>query len=266
MGVKICAGCEVGLGWGPAVLLDSDGHALGPRRRPGQAAVASRGGAAGTVMESSRPGCRGANLGGCGRWGGTTSRVAPRGVAFVSFCRERRAGFVARRAARRPSRVPAAPRRRREWASGALHIHPNREGPRVRSAVGGRGRSFVSVSRSSPPTAAGLVSDGGPDAAGFAHGNGWSGRRTPPEPNASFGGRPPRYPRRRTGRHRARHPSPAPWAQRPGWARRASGSVAHAKQRIRERPSAATVKPVPRTGGPPRARAAAAPRGRAPRL
>jgi hypothetical protein len=79
---------------------------------------ASREGAAGAVMESSRPSCRGASLGGCGRWRGTTSRVAPRGVPFVSFCRERRAGFVAQRAARRPSRVPAEPRRRRKWASG----------------------------------------------------------------------------------------------------------------------------------------------------
>jgi hypothetical protein len=111
-----------------ALALDSDGHASRPRRRSGHAAVVSREGAAGTVVESSRACCRGANLGGCGRWGGTTSRVAPRGVPLVSFCRGRRAGFAARRAARRPSRVPAESRRRRKWASGSASCPPRSRG------------------------------------------------------------------------------------------------------------------------------------------
>jgi hypothetical protein len=68
-----------------------------PSRSPGHAAVASRHRAAGKVMESSRPARRGANLRGCGRWRGNTSRPAPRGVPFVSFCRERRARFAAQR-------------------------------------------------------------------------------------------------------------------------------------------------------------------------
>jgi hypothetical protein len=84
--------------------------------------------AAGTVMESSRPACRGANLGGCGRWRRTTSRVAPRGVPFVSFCEERHAGFAALRAARRQSRVPAEPRRRRKSASGSAPYPPRSRG------------------------------------------------------------------------------------------------------------------------------------------
>jgi hypothetical protein len=70
-------------------------------------------------VETSRPGCRGANLGGCGRWRGTTSRVAPRGVPLVSFCRRRRAVFAAQRAARHSSRVPTESRRRRKRASGS---------------------------------------------------------------------------------------------------------------------------------------------------
>jgi hypothetical protein len=81
-------------------------HTLGPRRRPAHAAVASKEGAAGTVMESSRAGCRGANLRGSGPWRGTTSRVGPRGVPFVSFCRKRRAAFCG--AAGSPSSEPRA--------------------------------------------------------------------------------------------------------------------------------------------------------------
>jgi hypothetical protein len=86
-----------------ALPLDSDGHASRPWRRPGHPAVVSRQGAAGTVVESSRTCCRGANSEGCGRQRGTTSRAAPRGVAVVSFCRGRRRVFAAQRAARHSS-------------------------------------------------------------------------------------------------------------------------------------------------------------------
>jgi hypothetical protein len=116
-----------------------------PRRRPGHATVPSREGAAGTVMESSRPGCRGANLGGCGRWRGTTSRVALRRVPFVSFCRERLAGFTTQRAARRPSRVTGRPRKwgvRGCFISTQIEIdavRTHREQPnRLGAAVGSR--------------------------------------------------------------------------------------------------------------------------------
>jgi hypothetical protein len=89
----------------------------------------SRGtGAAVTVVKSSRAGCRGANLGGCGRQRGTTSRVAQRGVMLVSFCRGRRAVFAAQRAARHSSRVPAESRRRRKWAFGSASCPPRSRG------------------------------------------------------------------------------------------------------------------------------------------
>jgi uncharacterized protein len=92
--------------------IDSNGHASRPTRRPGHAAVASReGGRHGHQKLPSllpRP-----ELGRLWSPESATSRVAPRGVEFVSFCRGRRAVFAAQRAARHSSRVRAARHRRK---------------------------------------------------------------------------------------------------------------------------------------------------------